>query len=523
MLLYVRKRTIVNGKNKNHIEKMKPEKSSTSLKKRVKKLVLKGYKSTDIEHPLFDVGKTEAKRLLITTRGLKELRQYDRTLHSALTRWVEKEKVTSKELSKLLNRWITQFKIRTGDTKSVYRKPGRVYHTLTKTGSVQRPLQLIHMDLADVNRLNPDRKKYRYPFILVAVDGFSNYSVLVPVKNKTAKQVLNATKNAFSQFGLKKVQIGRKLRSAKYADLRKCMTTTRIQTDRGTEFFNKDLKGFLQKRGYELFSTRGSKKAYLAESKIGQMKRQLIRIQNILEDSTDKRVKKYKKKSGKIAKNRRNKTSRPGKEEKEASDDGELFVDYKIYEGDWSKHLRKLQNKINNKINRRTGFSPTQLFNQFSSNAYNDNISKRNKRMPNETDKKFEPISDTLTKMVLLRDGATANSSKQRKLSKVIKKSAQKGKNPNLRWKRKVLNVGDRVYLTYSRLKGYPNEKALNVFEKKSTQTKSEWNTNHSYIVDTVYKGFTKHDPVRYRVKNAKTNVPRRTLYYREELLLAKK
>ena len=200
---------------------------------------------------------------------------------------------------KNLDKWVTEMKIKTGDTKSTYRKPGKVYNTLTKVGSVNRPRALIDMDLADVNRLNPDNRTYRYPFILVAVDGFSNYSVLVPVKNKSAQEVLNASKNAFSQLGLKRRQQpseSRTLRSGKktkspLSDLRKCMATTRIQsnTDIGTEFFNSDFKKFLRNRGYVLFSSRGSGKAYLAESKIGQMKRQLIRIQNILEENEEKR------------------------------------------------------------------------------------------------------------------------------------------------------------------------------------------------------------------------------------------
>ena len=491
---------------------------TSSLKNRVKALILKGYTSKDIEHPLFDVGKTEAKRLLISTRGLKEIQRYDKTLHAALTKWVKQEKVTSKELSRLLDRWIGQLKIRTGETKHVYRKPGKVYHCLTKSGSLLRPLQLIHMDLADVNRLNPDRKTYRYPFILVAVDGFSNYTVLVPVKNKSARQVLNACKNVFSQFGLKKIKAGRELRSGNYPEKGKCMTTTRIQTDRGTEFINKDFKSFLQRRGYELFSSRGSGKAYLAESKIGQMKRQLIRIQNILEDSTKKKIKRSSKKKKMPAKAKRKNISR-SKTSEESSD--EDFDDYKIYQGDWSKHLKKLQNKINNKINSRTGFSPSRLFNQFSRKRESFSSGNDN-RNPNETDKKFEPISDTLTKMILLRKGEITNEAKERKLDKIIRRSSKRGRDPNLRWRKKKLNVGDRVYLSFSRLEGYPNEKPLNIFEKKSTQTKSEWNTDRPYIVDKIYTGTTNHTPNRYRVKNVTTNILRKTLYYREELLLAK-
>ena len=267
------------------------ERAESSFKKKFEK----AYKSRDLEHPLFDASKTEAKRLVTTTRGRRELKQYDPALFRALAKWLD---VSTSELKSKVDRWITRLKIKTGDTKTVYRNLTHVYTTLAKSGSVNRPLALIHMDLADVGRLNPDNRRYRYPFILVAVDGFSNYTVLVPVKSKSAKHVLNASKNAFSQFGLKSSckPVKRTLRSGKketQADscLRKCMTTTRVQTNRGTEFINKDLKKFLRRRGYDLFSSRGSGKAYLAKSKIGQMKRQLVRVQNILEDSSRKHLK----------------------------------------------------------------------------------------------------------------------------------------------------------------------------------------------------------------------------------------
>ena len=257
-----------------------------SLKSDFKKKFQKAFKSQDISHPLFDASKTEAKRLLITKKGLDELKSYDPSLHKSLTKWVKSKKLSSQNVRSKVEKWITQLKIRTEATKNAYRRPTRVYNTLSKVGSVNRPLALVHMDLADVNRLNPDNRTYRYPFILVTVDGFSNYVVLVPVKNKTASEVLNASKNAFSQLGLKSSRVtptsDRTLRSGKIAKSnlcqKNCMITTRIQTDRGTEFINKEFKSFLKSRGYELFSSRGSGKAYLAESKIGQMKRQLVRI-----------------------------------------------------------------------------------------------------------------------------------------------------------------------------------------------------------------------------------------------------
>ena len=147
---------------------------------------------------------TEAKRLMITTRGLQEIKKYDKNLYKLTYRYVDQRTLTASAFAKQIDRWVNELRIRTGDTKTSFRKPGRVHHSLTKVGLVGRPLDVIHMDLADVNRLNPDKKRYRYPFILVAVDAFSNYTVLVPVKDKSADSVLNGIKNAFSQFGIKK-------------------------------------------------------------------------------------------------------------------------------------------------------------------------------------------------------------------------------------------------------------------------------------------------------------------------------
>lgn len=503
-----------------------------SLKSDFKKKFQKAFKSQDISHPLFDASKTEAKRLLITKKGLDELKSYDPSLHKSLTKWVKSKKLSSQNVRSKVEKWITQLKIRTGATKNAYRRPTRVYNTLSKVGSVNRPLALVHMDLADVNRLNPDNRTYRYPFILVTVDGFSNYVVLVPVKNKTASEVLNASKNAFSQLGLKSSRVtptsDRTLRSGKIAKSnlcqKNCMITTRIQTDRGTEFINKEFKSFLKSRGYELFSSRGSGKAYLAESKIGQMKRQLVRIQNILEDSAKKQAKRNRKRN----KQKSGKTKRKQGKSQAYNGDENDFTDFKEYKDDWSKHLRKLQEKINNKVNTRTGFTPKQLFTQFSGNKTGGkkDIEKREKGLinENETTKRFEPISDTVTKMILLRKGQNIQRAKKKKLERIVNKSKRKGKDSNLSWKREELKPGDLVYLTYSRLAGYPNEKPMNLFEKKSTQTRSEWNTDKTYVVDKVIK-YTgeKNIPYRYRVKNRESGKMRKTLYYREELLLKKK
>ena len=483
---------------------------SEELKNRVKKAFLRGFKSKYIQHPLFDASRTEAKRLLVTRKGLQELKRYDGNLHRLLSKWVERDKLTSREVVKKIDKWIVELKRKTGDTKKSYRTPTRVFHHKSKSGVINRPLDLIHMDLADVNRLNPDKQTYRYPFILVAVDAFTNYVVLIPIKNKSADEVLNAMKNVFSQFGLLKNNL--KKEKSKSRSFGKCLLTTNIQTDRGSEFFNRKVKQFLKDKQFTLFSTRGAGKAYLAESKIGQMKRQLVRITKILESSSANHAKRKRRKTDSLTKRKKRKST--NKKIVVVDDDDEDFVDFKAYATDWSKHLRELQKKINNKVNSRTGLSPTQLFDQFKINHCEKN------RNVNETEEKFEPISDTLTKMMLLRKSNSKRKMDKKKLHSTMRSS--KAQNKYHEWKR--IKVGDVVYLTFSRLKGFPSEKPLNIFEKKSTQLQSEWDTNRPYVVvkQIIPEGNSRSEAKQYQLKNLNTNKIRRTLYYREELLLKK-
>ena len=511
------------------------KKGGIKLKEEVKKVFLKGFTSKNIQHPLFDASRTEAKRLMITKRGLEENKRYDRRLHRLTSRYVDENRLTSKEFEKQIDRWVGQLKVRAGDTKTSYRQPGRVIHSLTKVGSVGRPLEIIHMDLADVNRLNPDRQRYRYPFILVAVDAFSNYTVLVPVKDKSAESVLNAIKNSFNQFGISKKdstssylqdQYRRKSKRSVMDDedeeraKRWCMVTNKLQTDRGSEFVNDTLRKFLKRRRVELFSSRGSGKAYLSESKIGQMKHQLVRIQDILECEVGSKIKKKRKKKKQSAKKKNTKNTKKRIQydsEGEEIDDDDQFDDYTVYQSDWSKYLKDLQIKINNKRNLRTGYTPAQLFKRFTGGSKQD-WEKRYR--VNETKTQFEPLDDTMVKIRLLKK-SNSNSKQQKQLLARVK-SRTKAANKQHAWK-SGLQEGDRVFLTHSRLKGYPSEKPLKIFEKKSMQTKSEWDTSRLYEIDTVYNATKSKSPKRYRLRNVKSGMLRKTLYYREELLAVAK
>lgn len=454
--------------------------------------------SDDVEHPLFDVGKIEARKLFLTERGQQRLREYDKKLYKALKNWIEQHKLSKQYVKGKLDKWITSRRKNTGDVRRALRKPTRVEHRATIVGRVNRPLQILHADLADVTRLNPDRKIYRYRFVLVVVDAFSNYTVLVPMKNKSSQSALDAFKQAFKQLGVRRRN--------------ECSLISHIQTDQGSEFLNRDLEIELKKRDVRLFSSGGTGKAYLAESKIGQMKRGLVRISQLLE----REVKKFDKKRSKKKKvvdtifsgKRKSKKKSPG------NDDAEDAVPFKEYADDWSRYLRKLQDRLNNKVNTRTGFTPKRLFEQFRDGRQPNDPGERARgaqdfytRNPNETKDLFEPMEDTLVRHRLL-------------MRRTREQARQARKQKRLGLTKKI-KTGDTVYLTKSRLKRLPSETPEKLFGKRSVDLDSEWDLKKPFIVREIIAR-TQSEPKTYALFDPRKNVLIRHRFYREELLKTK-
>ena len=95
-------------------------------------------------------------------------------------------------------------------------------------------------DLSDVNNIAKDNDGIRY--LLFVIDIFSSFLWVKPLKNKTAKSVLEA---------LKEVLKKRKL--------------VRLRVDKGSEFVNRWVKKYLKDNDIYLFVTQSSKKANYAE------------------------------------------------------------------------------------------------------------------------------------------------------------------------------------------------------------------------------------------------------------------
>ena len=98
-------------------------------------------------------------------------------------------------------------------------------------------------DLSDVNNIAKDNDGIRY--LLFVIDIFSRFLWVKPLKNKTAKSVLEALK-----------------------DVLKKRKPVRLRVDKGSEFVNRWVKKYLKDNDIYLFVTQSSKKANYAETVI---------------------------------------------------------------------------------------------------------------------------------------------------------------------------------------------------------------------------------------------------------------
>ena len=98
-------------------------------------------------------------------------------------------------------------------------------------------------DLADMQGLSRFNSGHNY--LLTCIDVFSKFAWVIPVKNKSAQVMVKAFKELFDTAHPRKPD--------------------RIQTDRGKEFLNKEVKQLLRAKEVELFQTHSDKKAAVVE------------------------------------------------------------------------------------------------------------------------------------------------------------------------------------------------------------------------------------------------------------------
>ena len=100
-------------------------------------------------------------------------------------------------------------------------------------------------DLADMTVLSKENEGYR--FLLLVIDTFSKYGYLIPLKDKKGETVADALKDIFKKRKPEK-----------------------LWTDKGREFYNKDVKDLV-----ELYSTENEEKSSIAERWIRTIKEKM--------------------------------------------------------------------------------------------------------------------------------------------------------------------------------------------------------------------------------------------------------
>ena len=113
--------------------------------------------------------------------------------------------------------------------------------------------ELWQMDLADMQAIAAENDGYRY--LLVCIDVFSKFVWVIPLKTKTGPALVTAFK--------KILESGRK--------------PQKIQTDQGTEFFNKHFKDLMKEEEIQLYNTYNETKASVVERVIRTLKTRMWR------------------------------------------------------------------------------------------------------------------------------------------------------------------------------------------------------------------------------------------------------
>ena len=93
-------------------------------------------------------------------------------------------------------------------------------------------------------------------YLLCAIDLFSKYAWVVPIKDKKGVSIVNAFKKIISE--------GRK--------------PNKIWVDQGSEFYNNSFKDFLKINNIEMYSTYNEGKSVVAERFIRALKNKFLNI-----------------------------------------------------------------------------------------------------------------------------------------------------------------------------------------------------------------------------------------------------
>ena len=118
------------------------------------------------------------------------------------------------------------------------------------------------VDLADMQSLSKYNKGIKY--LLCAIDLFSKYAWLVPVKDKKGTSVVNGFKKIISE--------------GSEAESKRRRKPNKIWVDQGSEFYNNTFKDFLKLNNIEMYSKYNEEKSVVAEIFIRTLKTRFLNI-----------------------------------------------------------------------------------------------------------------------------------------------------------------------------------------------------------------------------------------------------
>ena len=110
------------------------------------------------------------------------------------------------------------------------------------------------VDLADMQSLSRCNKTFKY--LLCAIDLFSKYAWVIPIKDKKGTSIVNAFKKIISE-GQRK--------------------PNKIWINQGSEFYNQCFKDFSKINNIEMYSTYNEGKSFVAERFIRTLKNKIYK------------------------------------------------------------------------------------------------------------------------------------------------------------------------------------------------------------------------------------------------------
>ena len=120
------------------------------------------------------------------------------------------------------------------------------------------------VDLADMQSLSKYNQGFKY--LLCAIDLFSKYAWVIPIKDKKGTSIVNAFKKIISE-GQRK--------------------PNKIWVDQGSEFYNQSFKGFLKINNIEMYSAYNEGKSVVAERFIKTLKNKIFKHMTTISKNFD--------------------------------------------------------------------------------------------------------------------------------------------------------------------------------------------------------------------------------------------